>query len=83
MRPVSARTNHKHATCPCVACRLDRGEAPNPSPVRGSTAARRSYLWLSHAMDHEVSMMAIRLGVSKAAVVRDAVQAWVMAHRED
>ena len=64
--------NHRSATCPCVACRVARGERPNPHRVK--TGARsRNYLWMNDAQDRAVTDAAKRLGVSKSRLVRDGV----------
>lgn len=63
---------HKPTTCPCVGCKVWRGENPNPT-TRARTSKKRNYLWISDGLDHEITTLAIKLGCSKAKVVRDAI----------
>jgi hypothetical protein len=75
--------NHK-PSCPCVACRLARGEAPNPGQQRTGGGSRAySYLWLTAACDEEVTKAALALGRSKAGIVREALLTWLQNFREE
>lgn len=73
---------HKPSTCSCVACRVNRGEAPN-NRVMTAGAKRRNYLWLSNALDEEVASLAIRKKVSKGQIVREALLQYINKHHEE
>lgn len=83
MNPNPKASNHK-PECLCVACRLTRGEKPNPGqkPGGGNGARSRSYLWLTRAADEEVTRAALALGRSKASIAREALLTWLQAWNE-
>jgi hypothetical protein len=72
---------HKAETCPCVACRVYRGEKPNPSTYT-KTARSRSYLWINDTTDQEITNASCELQRSKASIVREAVINWLEGYRK-
>ena len=72
---------HKPKTCPCVACRVNRGEAPN-NRLMTAGARKRNYLWLSDALDNEVTTLAVRKRVSKGQIVREALMLYIGKNEE-
>lgn len=73
---------HRPETCACMACRRNRGESTNSNKMT-SGAQRRNYLWLSDALDNEVTKLAVTRRVSKGQIVREALISYIQKHREE
>jgi hypothetical protein len=71
--------NHK-PSCPCVGCRLERGERPNPTPGTGRSSRAFNYLWLTLETDRLITQASLATGKSKAGIVREAVLTWLNAY---